>query len=200
MDTRIAATRRTAKASVSKGRDETYGSIARLFHWLTLLLVVLLAPLGLVMTSLDPGKLQDALFVTHQSLGLTLFALILMRLGWRLRYSPPPSRDLSPMEIKASQFVHWLLYLALLAMPITGYVMVVAGGDPLTYFWIAMVPRFVAKNRILSDLAETAHLSLQYAVYALVCIHAAAALHHHFWRHNDVLARMLPGLRKWGRF
>jgi len=81
-------------------------------------------------------------------------------------------------------------------MPITGYVMVVAGGDPLTYFGLAVVPRLVPRNRALSDLADTAHLSLQYVVYALVTIHAAAALHHHFWRHNDVLSRMLPSLRR----
>jgi cytochrome b561 len=196
MNARLMGARRSAETNLSKGSHKTYGSIARLFHWLTLLLVALLIPFGLVMTSLDPGKPQDLLFVIHQSLGLTLFALILMRLGWRLRHSPPPSRDLSSMEIKASQFVHWLLYLALLAMPITGYVMVVAGGDSLSYFGFAEVPRLLAKNRALSNLADTAHLSLQYAVYGLVAIHAAAALHHHFWRRNDVLTRMLPSLRR----
>lgn len=197
MNARIIAARHSASAHMNKEDEETYGRVARLFHWLTLLLVALLIPLGLVMTSLDPGKLQDALFVFHQSLGLTLFALILARLGWRLAHSPPPpSRDLSPVELKASQIVHWLLYLVLLTMPLTGYVMVVAGGDPLSYFGLVDVPRLLAKHRMLSDLADTAHVSLQFGVYGLVAIHAAAALNHHFWRRNDVLARMLPSLRR----
>src|SRR5208282_5906532 len=95
MNARVIAARRSAETNVAKRGDETYDSVARLFHWLTLLLVLLLVPLGLVMTSLNPGKLQDTLFVIHQSLGLTLFALGLTRLGWRLTHSPPPpSRDL----------------------------------------------------------------------------------------------------------
>jgi cytochrome b561 len=149
-----------------------------------------------VMTSLDPGALQDALFVTHESLGLSLFAIILARLLWRLVYPPPPpSRDLSRLEIVASGAVHWLLYLALLAMPISGYILVVAGGDPITYFGLADTPRLLAKNRALSHIAETTHLTLQYAVYALLLMHAGAALHHHYGRRNDVLRRMLPSLR-----
>jgi cytochrome b561 len=149
MNARLMGARRSAETNLSKGSHKTYGGIARLFHWLTLLLVALLIPFGLVMTSLDPGKPQDLLFVIHQSLGLTLFALILMRLGWRLRYSPPPpSRDLSTVEVKASQLVHWLLYLALVAMPLTGYVMVVAGGDPLSYFGFAEVPRQIGRAHV----------------------------------------------------
>ena len=177
--------------------NETYGVAAQSYHWLTAILVLFLVPLGLAMTSLDPGPLQDGLFVTHESLGLTLFALLVLRLLWRLIHSPPPpSRDLSPLEIRASQAVHWLLYFALFAMPISGYILVVAGGDPLTYFGLANVPRFLLTDHKLSDLALTIHVASQYAIYGLVLMHAGAALHHHYARRNDVLARMLPLLRK----
>ena len=84
----------------------------------------------------------------------------------------------------------------LLAMPVTGYVLVVAGGYPLTWFDLFAVPRLVAKNKALGDRAEDAHLALQWAVYGLVAMHAGAALHHHFVRRNDVLARMLPRLAR----
>jgi cytochrome b561 len=177
-------------------QSDSYGAASRLFHWLTMLLVLLLVPIGLVMTTLDPGKFQDTLFVTHESLGLSLLALILVRLLWRAVNPPPlPSRDLSRVEIFASSAVHWLLYLVLLAMPLSGYVMVIAGGDPLTYFGLADAPRLLAKSRALAHVTETTHLTLQYAIYALVLMHAGAALHHHYWRRNDVLARMLPRLR-----
>lgn len=185
-----------ARPHTHADNDAVYGARARLFHWLIFALVLLMVPMGLVMTSLDSGMLQNVLFVTHELVGVTVFVLMLGRLCWRLTHAlPPPSRDLSAFEVRASQTVHWLLYLVLFSMPITGYVFVVAGDYPLTYFDLADVPRLLAKNKALSDFAETAHLTLQYAVYALVAAHAGAALHHYFWRRNDVLARMLPGLR-----
>jgi len=185
------------RSTNGNARTETYGALSQIFHWLTALLVLLLVPIGLVMTSLDPGRLQDALFVTHESLGLTLFALLLLRLLWRLSHAPPPpSRDLSPLELRASQTVHGLLYLALFALPVSGYILVVAGGDPLSYFGLARVPRLLSSDRALSDLALAVHVALQYVVYALVLMHAGAALHHHYARRNDVLARMLPILRR----
>jgi cytochrome b561 len=185
------------RARATEFSAETYDAGARLLHWLTVALLLTLLALGLTMTSLDPGKFQNTLFVWHESLGLTLFFLTLFRIGWRLSHSAPPaSRDLSRLEVRASGTVHMLLYVSLLAMPITGYVFVVTGGFPLTYFGLANVPRLLAKHEGLWEIAETAHLSLQYVVYALVVMHAAAALHHHFFRRNDVLARMLPTLRE----
>lgn len=188
---------RVANGNPTELGTETYSGTARCFHWLTVILVLFLVPIGLVMTSLDPGPLQDALFVTHESLGLTLFALLVLRLLWRLSHAPPPpSRDLSPLEIRASQAVHWLLYLALFAMPISGYILVVTGGYPLSYFGLVRVPRLFPTDHAVSDLALGIHVALQYVVYALVLMHAGAALHHHYARRNDVLARMLPILRR----
>ncbi len=193
----MTTTHHASGAARTRDHSEAYGVLARLFHWLSALLVALLVPLGLVMTALDPGKVQDTLFVTHESLGLTLFAVVLARLVWRLVSPPPPaSRDLSRLEIVASGSVHWLLYALLVAMPVSGYLMVVAGGDPLTYFGLAQAPRLVAANHRLSDFFMTVHVTLQYAIYALVLAHAGAALHHHYGRGNDVLARMIPGLRQ----
>lgn len=190
------AERRVAMSDRVINGDRPYDPVARFFHWATVCLVLLLIPIGLVMADLDPGKLQDVLFVTHESLGITILVLVLLRLGWRLTHSPPPpSRDLSRLEVIASGSVHWLLYLLLLAMPISGYIFVVAGDYPLTYFELANAPRLVAPNKVLSDFAETVHLTLQYAIYAVVLLHAGAALHHYFFRRNDVLQRMWPSLR-----
>ena len=77
-------------------------------------------------------------------------------------------------------------------MPITGYLSVIAGGYPMNFFGLFDVPRLVAKSEGLGKFMETAHLTLQYAVYALVLAHVAAALHHHWVRHDGVLRRMWP--------
>jgi cytochrome b561 len=170
---------------------DTYDRGARLLHWAVALLVLATVPVGITMYAIAPGKSQDALYVVHKSLGLTIFALMLVRLAWRLaRGAPAPSAALSPLEVRASQAVHWLLYALLLLMPVTGYVMETAGGFSVTFFDLFAVPRLVAKNKALSDHAETAHLMLQWAIYLVVAMHVGAALHHRFVRRNDVLARM----------
>jgi cytochrome b561 len=170
---------------------EKYGTGARVLHWTVALLVVATVPIGITMYAISEGHLQDVLYVVHESIGLSILTLMLLRLGWRLfRGAPPPSAALSPLEVRASQSVHWLLYALILAMPVTGYVFVVAGGYPLTYFDLFPVPRLMAKHQALSDLAEDAHLTLQWGIYLFVAMHVGAALHHRFVRRNDVLARM----------
>jgi cytochrome b561 len=172
-----------------------YDAVARLFHWTTAALVLLIIPIGWVMTRLDRGLAQESLFITHESIGLTILGLTAARVAWRLSHpAPPRSPSLSPLEVWASGIVHTVLYLFLLALPISGYIMEVAGGFPLTYFGLAEVPRLVVKDEPLSKLAETAHLTLQFGVSLCIALHIGAALHHHFLRRNDVLARMLPQL------
>jgi cytochrome b561 len=170
---------------------QRYDAGARVLHWTVAALVVTTVPVGITMYAISEGHLQDALYVIHESIGLSILALMLARLAWRLAAgAPAPSASLSPLEVRASRSVHWVLYALLLAMPVTGYAFVVAGGYPLTYFDLFKVPRLLAKHQSLSDLAEDAHLTLQYAIYLFVAMHVGAALHHRFVRRNDVMARM----------
>ncbi len=173
-----------------------YDAGARSFHWIIVGLVLVTVPVGIAMNDLvAEGPVQDALYVIHESIGVTILCLMLLRLAWRLGHgAPAPAAELSPLEVAASRAVHALLYLVLLAMPISGYLLVVAGDYPLSYFGLFNVPRLVGKDEPLSKFAENAHLTLQWVVYALVALHVAAALHHHFLRRNTVLRRMLPGL------
>ncbi len=174
----------------------SYGAGARSFHWLTVTLLLVIIPLGLVMGDLERGRLQDTLFITHESLGLTVLALTVARFLWRLAHpAPPPSQDLRRIERQASGSVHALLYLVLIVMPITGYLFVTWRGIAISYFGLADVPALVTPDKPLGKLAGAVHASLQWAIYALVLAHIGAALHHHFFRRNDVLARMLPALR-----
>jgi cytochrome b561 len=177
--------------------DSHYGGGARAFHWATVALLLFIIPIGLVMGGLPRGRLQDTLFITHESLGLTVLGLTLLRLLWRLSHAaPPPSADLLPLERQASRAVHVGLYLVLLAMPITGYLFVSYSGIALHYFGLVEVPTLVAKDKAMGHLALAVHASLQWAIYSLAALHIGAALHHHFMRRNDVLQRMLPSLQR----
>lgn len=179
------------------GSETHYGAGARAFHWLTVALLLVIMPIGLVMGRLPRGLLQDTLFVTHESLGLSVLALTLLRLLWRLAHpAPAPDADLAPLERRASRSVHAALYLVLLATPLTGYLFVSFRGIALHYFGLVAVPELVARDKPLSNLALFVHTSLQWAIYALAALHVAAALHHHFVRRNGVLRRMLPSLAR----
>ncbi len=179
-------------------RSEThYGAGARAFHWLTAALLLVIIPIGLVMGSLPRGLLQDTLFITHESLGLTVLGLTVLRFLWRLAHpAPPPDADLAPLERRARGSVHAALYLVLLAMPATGYLFVSYSGIALHYFGLFRVPSLVAKDKPMGDFALFVHTSLQWAIYALAAMHIGAALHHHFGRRNNVLRRMLPSLER----
>ncbi len=176
--------------------DTRYDPVARFFHWTTAALVLATVPIGITMAEIvSEGPFQDQLYVLHELIGLTIFGLTLLRLFWRFGHGAPrPSTALNWLEIAASRIVHALLYLVLFAMAATGYVLVVAGDYPLSYFDLFAVPRLVGKAKDVSDLAEAGHHLLQWVVYALVAAHVGAALHHHFVRGNDVLRRMLPRL------
>ncbi len=139
-----------------------------MLHWTVAALVVTTVPIGITMYAISEGHLQDVLYVVHESIGLSILALMLARLGWRLaKGAPAPSAALSPLEVKASRWVHWLLYAVLLAMPVSGYVFVVAGGYPLTYLDLFEVPRLLAKHQrvAVGPCRGRASSTLQYAIY-----------------------------------
>jgi cytochrome b561 len=174
----------------------SYDGGARALHWLTVALLLVIIPMGLIMGRLPRGTLQNSLFITHESLGLTILALTLARFLWRLGHPPPPpSGDLNQLERAASGGVHVLLYALLIIMPVTGYFFVTLSDIDLSYFGIVHVPALTEPDKPLGKTFGAIHMTLQWAIYALAAMHIGAALHHYFFRHNDVLARMLPGLR-----
>lgn len=169
------------------------GSVARFLHWAIAILIIVTLPCAWVMTNSGSGPLQNFLFVVHESIGLTVLALAVLRVIWRLVEPPPPfPASVPPGQALLAHLNHWLLYFLLFLMPITGYLSVVAGGYPLNFFGLFDVPRLVAKSEGLGKFTETAHLTLQYAVYGLVLVHVAATLHHHWVRQDRVLRRMWP--------
>jgi cytochrome b561 len=187
---------REATAGAIVQEQMSYDGGARTFHWLTVALLLVIIPMGLIMGALPRGIVQNTFFITHESLGLTVLALTLARFLWRLGHAPPPpSPDLNALERLASSGVHVLIYAVLIIMPVTGYLFVTLSDIDLSYFGIVHVPAVLAPDKPTGKLFGTIHITLQWAIYALALMHIGAALHHYFFRHNDVLARMLPSLR-----
>lgn len=166
-------------------------------HWLMALLIVGLFGLGLYMSDLklSPQKLQ--LYSWHKWAGVTVFLLLLIRLGWRAAHRPPPPPPGMPhWQHVAATALHHLLYLLMLAIPLSGWLMSSAKGFQTVWFGLLPLPDLLAKNKPLGELLETVHSTLNFTLAGLVLLHAAAAIKHHFVDRDDVLIRMLPFLDK----
>ena len=178
--------------SLSAATDtERYGSGAIAFHWSMVLLIVWVGVLGLMHDSW-PKKTQAFWINVHALFGLLVWALVMARFWWRSRHAPPalpPHIGEFPRRLSAA--VHWLLYALLFVIPIIGIV---------TFIWHGRVFDFglfqmnfgIRSNRAIFHPTENIHGYLAYALFALAGMHAAAALWHHFIRHDNVLRRMWP--------
>jgi len=140
--------------------------------------------------------LKLRLYSWHKWVGVTIFLLIAARLIWRAAHSPPPPPATSPKWQQGAAAVnHWLLYMLLVCIPISGWLMSSAYGVPVVYLGVIRLPDLVRKNKELADALKTLHETLAFTMLALVAVHAVAALKHHLLDRDDVLHRMLPLVR-----
>jgi cytochrome b561 len=173
---------------------ESYGPVAQIVHWAVAALAFVVVGLGWVMlTAPRGGDSRELLLSLHRSAGLLILALMVFRIVWRLTHPPPPFPPGFPrIEAAAAYADHALLYVLFLVMPLTGLLNAAAAGHPVNFFGLFAIPPFLPQDARLSQLAVAIHLAGQFAVYALVAIHVAAALMHRFVRRNRILDRMLP--------
>lgn len=164
-----------------------YSRVAMLFHWTIAALVIV---------NLAIGLLHDAIggMALHKAVGLTVLGLTAARLGWRLLHRAPPLPAHTPgWERAAAHATHWTLYLLMVAMPLTGWLMV-SGGPmprPISWFGLAQVPPLPV-GRAAGGFGHEAHELLGWLMLALVLLHVAAALRHRVLLRDGMLARMAP--------
>ena len=177
-----------------RNTDKSWGAPARLLHWLVAALVFVQIGLGWAAVSwpLSPAKLD--LFVWHKSTGMLILALMLVRIAWRLANRAPELPSAMPsLERCAARASHLLLYMLLLALPLTGWIVTSAANVPFRIFWFVPLPAIVEPNKAVADAAAFVHSLLFIAFALLLLVHISAALRHHFVARNDVLMRMLRG-------
>ena len=174
-----------------------WGHIAQFLHWLIVALIIVQVILANIAEDLPIGMKKLAMFARHKSVGLTILGLAAMRLLWRWANPTPalPS-TLKPYERTLAALTHFGLYLILFAMPLTGWMMTSARGFPVSWFGFFQLPDFVPKNDALYNAMKETHDTLALVLYAIVFLHVAAALKHHFVLKDDVLRRMLPFTKK----
>lgn len=173
-----------------------WGTVAKVLHWLMLALIVVQVSLGWTaeLWRVSPMKLN--LFVWHKSIGILLLCLAIVRIGWRLFNSPPRSPSGLPgWERMAGIASHATLYILIVAIPMTGWIINSAANIPLNVFWLFPLPDITAPSKSLADLAARIHFGLIIVLSLVLCLHVGAVLRHHFILRNDVLVRMMPGNR-----
>src|SRR5262245_52322687 len=159
----------------------SWSATAKFFHWVIAALILAQIGLGLAAVSwhLSPTKLS--LFVWHKSTGMLVLALVALRLLWRLTH-PAPSLpgDTPPWERKAAHASHFLLYVLLVAIPLSGWVIASASGIPFRIYWQIPLPAIAAVDKQTADAAALVHFWLLVVFVPLLAVHVAAALRHHF--------------------
>lgn len=180
---------------IASSAEGPYGTVAMTAHWLTLLLLIGSFSLGFYMADLPVSPTRLRLFAYHKWIGVTVFALVTLRLGWRLLVPPPALPDSMPAwEKRAAEISHRLLYLLLLAAPVSGWLMSSAKGFQTVLFGLLPIPDLLSKNPPLGAALTVVHVTLDYMLLGLIGLHVAAALKHHFMDRDEVLARMTPGV------
>jgi cytochrome b561 len=174
-----------------------YTPLAIGLHWLVALALIATFTLGLTMVDMPgitPTKLHY--FSYHKWAGVTIFALVTLRLLWRLWHRGPAlPQGMNAAEQFLAQAMHYLLYALMFAIPLSGYFFSLASGYPVVYLGKFPLPVLIAKNKELAYTLKIVHYWLNMGMVALVVLHALAALKHHFINRDDVLTRMLPRFR-----
>lgn len=176
-----------------RNTTHSWGSVSKALHWIIVLLIInqwLIAqradalPLGL-------AKLQALAW--HKSFGITVLALAVFRLIWRLS-NPVPSivAETRPWERVLARISHVLLYALIFALPLSGWMMSSAKNYPVSWFSKIQLPDLVAPSERTFQFMHDAHEALFGALVVVALLHIAGALKHHFIDRNDVLKRMLP--------
>ena len=184
------------------GRASRYTTVAIVLHWLIALAIVAQVNIAWRMGGKTPEAF--ALVQLHKSIGISILALSLLRLGWRLANPPPPEpARLNRWEALASTTVHWGLYVIMIGMPLTGWLMVSTSRTaiPTVLFWTVRWPDVPgahslapAAKTVANAIGQNGHGILAYGLYMLFVLHVAGALKHQLFEpETPVLRRMAPG-------
>lgn len=176
---------------------DTWGAVSKVLHWFMALAIFTMMGLGLLMVDYAHLPTRFQMYFYHKSLGILILAMVLLRLLWRL-VNPSPSlpETTKPYERWLAHGAHVLLYLLMLAVPLSGWLISSASGFGLQVFGLFKLPEIAAADKDLQTLAETIHYWLFWSLVALLLLHVAAALKHHWILKDNVLRRMLPGNRR----
>lgn len=191
-----------------RNSSTSWGWLARLLHWSMSLIILGMLGVGLYMVQVlgddsDSLMLRYDLTQTHKSWGFVVFVLALIRIGWRWANPTPALPDTSALTRALAHTGHLALYVCMIALPISGWLMASASpyNDPDAYFRVQnlvfglfeLPDPYPKGDEALTELLGQVHFTIAMALLVVLAGHVAAALKHHFVDRDGVLRRMLRG-------
>lgn len=173
-----------------------YTATAVALHWAAALLIACNVALGLSMVDLPFSPQKFRWFGWHKWIGITVFLLASARLVWRALHPPPAPVAMPAWQQHTASIVHGLLYALMLAIPVSGWIYSSSTGISVVYLGLFPLPDLVGKDKALAETLKAVHVTLNFALAALVFVHVGAAIKHHWVDRDGVLPRMLPFLRR----
>jgi cytochrome b561 len=172
-----------------------YTRTAQVLHWLMALIFIVAWLIGFYsgnFLSYDvDGSFKGQVITLHKNIATVIIFLVVIRIFWRYTHPTPKLPDsMSPAMQKAAHFGHLVLYIMLIAMPVTGCLYSWSAGHPAPVMYLFEIPRLVQDNPELLKIVKPLHVYLSWAVGFIVVGHLAAALKHHFIDKDDVLNSM----------
>jgi cytochrome b561 len=170
-----------------------YDGLAMLFHWVLAIAIIGSFSVGWYMADLPFSLTRLKLFNWHKWAGVTILALSALRLLWRLTHRPPADLPMPGWQKLGAHAVHWLLYAAFFAVPLSGWAYSSAAGFPIVWFGVLPLPDFVGKDKELAETLKQVHQLFAYGLGLLVLAHLGAVVKHVVLDKDGLLRRMLPG-------
>ncbi|HCM84003.1 MAG TPA: cytochrome b [Alphaproteobacteria bacterium] len=169
----------------------SYGNVSKILHWLVALFVIGNLIGGLVMEDLPP-ELRGMIMPVHKSVGIAVLVLMFVRSGWRAFQGFPKLPHAIPArERQLARLGHLAFYPLLILMPLSGWMLSSAADRTTSFFGLFDLPRMIAPDLALREFFGAAHSVLAWGLVALVTVHIAAALYHHYIQGHKLIRRML---------
>ncbi len=173
-----------------------YQTSSILLHWLMALALIANFALGVSVHEMDLSPMKLKMLAWHKWAGMTLLALVTLRLINRLIFQPPPPEPAPRWQQRAASWMHAALYVLMFAIPFSGWLVTSAAGIPVIYLNLWELPQLLPKNLEWADQLKEVHEALNQALLTLVIVHVLAAIKHHVIDRDSTLIRMLPFLEK----
>jgi cytochrome b561 len=170
-----------------------YGTTAKTLHWLVVGLLLLQFLIGWLMPDIRRGMTPGAAMTWHISIGIVILVLMAARFAWRLAHPVGPESSLPAWQRLSSEYVHWALYVLVLATTVTGWAYASFRGWSISFFFVAPLPMLSDANSATARAIGRWHETAEWALLVVVGVHVAAALLHHFYYRDGIMRRMLPG-------
>ncbi|MFA5958547.1 cytochrome b [Hyphomicrobium sp.] len=183
----------TVVASNPTSNTTGYPPAAIALHWIMAILIAAVFTAIELKGYYPKGSETRALLGSiHMMLGITVFLLVIVRIGVRTQNAAPPIAPRpASWQTAIAHLTHLTLYAAMIGMPLLGWTMVSAGGHSIPFYGLS-IPPIIGEDKALAHNLEEVHEFLGNALYYVIGLHALAALAHHYLQKDNTLLRMLP--------